>query len=156
MLANLNDIQGLKTSIDLQVQAANAAVGACNTMVPSDLTAWAGFYQQWSAETDKIDSYFNASWYNFAAKIDEVLLAQTWYDELQQYAAQLKVWQQKIAAECQGYTPPPSPIVPPPTPSQSTTSTIADTVKWGAIGLLALAGLYVTAEVFSFIPKPRN
>lgn len=145
-MTNINDVTGLEASIDAQMQATNVAFQGCTTVAPADLTSWAGFYSEWLAEKEKIDSYVSAGWWNLGAKIAEVAQVSTFYGELQGYGEQLKVWQSRLAQSCPNYTPPPSPLPPappnPPTPVDWNTI-----VKYGGIGIAALAGVYVVKSI---------
>ena len=149
-MANVNDVLGLMASLDAQIGAADAAVHACPAMPTGDLTAWTGFVAQWDAEKVKIHSYTDASWWNLGAKGAEVLEMGTFYSELQGFAEQFKAWQPMLAADCPGYSAPPSPI--PPTPPGPAPVDWNSIVRWGAIGALAIAGIYVVKTVKEVLP----
>lgn len=145
-MTNIDDVTGLLASLDAQISAANAAVQACGSMPEGDLTSWQGFYAQWEAEKDKIDSYTQAGWWNLGAKGAELLEVGTFYGELQGFAAQFKAWQPIIAKDCPGYSAPPSPIppAPPPAPGTIDWNTV---IKYGGIGLAAVAVVYVVRSI---------
>ena len=110
-MISIADVRQLDTLIDGQMTGLNTPFIACATIPAADQAAWAGFYASWKTLhtywTD-LDTY---GWLNLY--LQDFLISNSVYRQMNEYAAQLPMWQAKVTAACPGsYTAPPPILIP--------------------------------------------
>lgn len=157
-MVNQGDLDALNASVGGTVAAYTQAILGCAGMSAPDQTAWTALgssYTQTNASITEAETVWTYTWDPLAQSLRFGEL----YDQLQTIAAQLPTWQKKIAAACGSA--PPAPVVPGGNPNPgSPQPDWASTVKWVAVAVVVVAGVYFLAPIamtaIAFVPKPKT
>lgn len=148
------ELESLRLRLGGEVTTQNNDALACATVNQNTLSSWKAFYASWVAWDVKAQADVKSSadfpWYTPLPEWTNGVTNSETYDQGLAIENQLATWQKAFAGMgCKQSQP--SVVVPP--PPTSTTDNLAAIVKWGAIGLGAIAVVYVAHETFGLFKK---
>ena len=118
-------IQTLLTQVSGAMDATDAAVAACSSKAPTDVTTWQALYSGWQTFNQSLAACLSGVPTDQYAPPD-VQCIQSWgmnwgtaYSQLQSYQQDTVTWQNRVKAACPAFNPSPAPT--PPGPSSPNT-----------------------------------